>query len=49
LMTGWASKVEPHHVQEAGIYAVLPKPFRSEQLLDMLSDALDASIDTHRE
>jgi CheY-like chemotaxis protein len=42
LITGWAADIEEDRLAEANIHAVLPKPFRSEQLFDAINDALNA-------
>ena len=41
LMTGWAADIPPEQLAEHDIVALLPKPFRSDQLLAMIKKTLD--------
>jgi PAS domain S-box-containing protein len=41
LMTGWAAEIRQDRLEEARIRALLPKPFRSDELLELLSKVLD--------
>jgi len=41
LMTGWAADIPPERLSEHDIVALLPKPFRSDQLLAMIKTTLD--------
>ena len=45
LMTGWAADIDSDRLAENSIRALLPKPFRSEQLLTVLGQVLDAASD----
>ena len=40
LMTGWAADIPPGRLKENKIQALLPKPFRSEQLLTVIQQIL---------
>jgi len=42
LMTGWAAEVQRERLEEEGIHALLPKPFRGEQLLSVIADAMES-------
>ena len=42
LMTGWAADIQPEQLTEHDIVALLPKPFRSEQLLAIIKKTLDS-------
>ena len=47
LMTGWASDIPPERLAEHEIQALLPKPFRSDQLLAVINKVLvDRARDT---
>jgi PAS domain S-box-containing protein len=43
LMTGWAADIDEARLREAEIQALLPKPFRSDQLLSMVKQVLNSS------
>lgn len=43
LTTGWAADIPLDRLQEHGIVGLLPKPFRSDQLLATVKKALDGS------
>jgi len=40
LATGWGDQLDPQRLQESGVDLVLAKPFRVEQVLSALTDAL---------
>ena len=40
LVTGWGDQMDPHHLEKNGVDLVLAKPFRVEELLSTLTDAL---------
>jgi PAS domain S-box-containing protein len=40
LMTGWAADVDKSRFEEIGVSALLPKPFRREQLLETVAAAI---------
>jgi len=40
LMTGWAADIPPDRLREHEIQALLPKPFRSDQLLAVINQVL---------
>ncbi len=40
LMTGWAAEVDQSRLEENGVAALLPKPFRREQLLEAVTAAI---------
>jgi len=42
LMTGWAASIDEQRLKDEGVYALLPKPFRGKELLDLLADALES-------
>ena len=41
LMTGWAAQLDPDRIYESPVDFLLPKPFRSEELLETVSQALE--------
>ncbi|MEE2829324.1 MAG: response regulator, partial [Myxococcota bacterium] len=41
LMTGWAAEIEEGRLEREGIHSLLPKPFRGEQLLETVADAIE--------
>jgi CheY-like chemotaxis protein len=43
LMTGWAADIDEARLRESRIEALLPKPFRSEQLLQLVTQVLETS------
>lgn len=40
LMTGWAADIDPDRLSEHQVDALLPKPFRTDQLLETIEKAL---------
>jgi len=40
LMTGWAAEVDARRLEESGVAALLPKPFRREALLDTVTASI---------
>lgn len=42
LMTGWAAEIDPSRLEREGIHALLPKPFRGQELLDVIAGALES-------
>jgi len=48
LMTGWAADIPPARLRENKISALLPKPFRSDQLLSLVKQVMSDSSKARR-
>jgi two-component system response regulator (stage 0 sporulation protein F) len=44
LVTGWATEIDPNELEEAGIVKVLYKPFRIEQLTNVVQSVVSSRV-----